>query len=258
MVFSLIGSCNCVSIILIAGMKEVKHESVLYSSARLIFPNTVSQVTYNDSLSSTLQHLNVGVLLVKTACNLCLLFLANIIYYYLLQGTVFQPDFLVISPQYQVTMIILPSMSAMPLFILLPSVSSSFYHHTPLTFCELFPTSDHLFSFSLFHFIPSVLVSYIVQAVPDDVLYLPVLNNTLHKIQYFIPCFQSCQPGHNLFLICLFYQLFMRNAMNLFHQLEGIFEPREKKAEGKVIGFQVHNNSFSFPVMSKTGVTVLS
>lgn len=42
MVFSLIGSCNCVSIILIAGMKEVKHESVLYSSARLIFPNTVS------------------------------------------------------------------------------------------------------------------------------------------------------------------------------------------------------------------------
>lgn len=134
MVFSLIGSCNCVSIILIAGTKEVKHESVLYSSARLIFPNTVSQVTYNDSLSSTLQHLNVGVFLVKTACNLCLLFLANIIYYYLLQGTVFQPDFLFISPQYQATMIMLPSMSAMPLFILLPSASSSFYHHTPLTF----------------------------------------------------------------------------------------------------------------------------
>lgn len=59
---------------------------------------------------------------------------------------------------------------------------------------------------------------------------------------FFTNCFTFCWQGHNLILLLGFYE----KCCDLFQKPREIFEPREKKSEGKLKVFKILTSGVHF------------
>lgn len=109
--------------------------------------------------------------------------------------------------------------------------------------CEIFLDCNHSFSLTCYFLCSSIL--YCTSSTWLWNLYLITYHIKFSILLYilFSPnCFRSCQPDHNLFLLLAFYE----KCYDLFHKLKEIFEPREKKSEGKLKVFKFRTMVFLF------------
>lgn len=149
---------------------------VAYSLARFIFLTTASWLTYNGSLSSTIQHLNVQVLPFKTLCHLVLLFLLNITSHNLLLGHLFHPNLLPFPRWIPGNCAVLPLHPCKALTYSLQLPTSRLSFSGPAHSSSSVKSFQTPITLSLFH----SLCSYILYCTSSTwlctVLYLPRLN----------------------------------------------------------------------------------